>query len=82
VKFYFPIQFYLPAWYTSKVCLAEDRAFSHGCIRVCKTKTASGSHHERRQMESWKKLMPPWTGDEKMNVKNKIPVYIGYLPLG
>jgi murein L,D-transpeptidase YcbB/YkuD len=55
----------------------EDRAFSHGCIRVAKPKELAAMIM-KNEMESEKIETAMNSGEEYWYAQNKIPVYIGY----
>jgi murein L,D-transpeptidase YcbB/YkuD len=82
VKFLFPNSnnIYLHDTPAKELFNKDDRAFSHGCIRVQKTKELANLILENDKSWSPEKIDAALhAGTEKwVTLKNKIPVYIGY----
>lgn len=82
VKFLFPNSnnIYLHDTPAKSLFNKEDRAFSHGCIRVEKTKELANLILKDDKAWSPEKIDEAMNGGEEkwVTLKNKIPVYIGY----
>ena len=82
VKFLFPNSnaIYLHDTPSKSLFGKEDRAFSHGCIRVAKPKELAAMIMKNDKKWNPEKIETAMNGGEEYwyTLKNKIPVYIGY----
>ena len=82
VKFLFPNSnaIYLHDTPAKSLFGKEDRAFSHGCIRVAKPKELAAMIMKNDKKWNPAKIETAMNGEEEYwyTLKNKIPVYIGY----
>lgn len=82
VKFLFPNSnaIYLHDTPSKSLFGKEDRAFSHGCIRVAKPKELAATIMKNDKKWNPAKIETAMNGGEEYwyTLKNKIPVYIGY----
>ncbi len=82
VKFLFPNSnaIYLHDTPSKSLFGKEDRAFSHGCIRVAKPKELAAAIMKDDKKWNPAKIETAMNGGEEYwyTLKNKIPVYIGY----
>ena len=82
VKFLFPNSnnIYLHDTPSKDLFSQEDRAFSHGCIRVAKPKELAATIMENDKNWNPEKIEAAMNSGEEYwyTLKNKIPVYIGY----
>lgn len=82
VKFLFPNSnaIYLHDTPSKSLFGKEDRAFSHGCIRVAKPKELAAIIMKDDKKWNPEKIETAMNGGEEYwyTLKNKIPVYIGY----
>jgi murein L,D-transpeptidase YcbB/YkuD len=82
VKFLFPNSnaIYLHDTPSKDLFNKEDRAFSHGCIRVAKPKELANMIMKDDKNWTPEKIEAAMNGGEEYwyTLKNKIPVYIGY----
>ncbi|MDI6049353.1 L,D-transpeptidase family protein [Flavobacterium sp. XS2P24] len=82
VKFLFPNSnaIYLHDTPSKSLFGKEDRAFSHGCIRVAKPKELAAAIMKDDKKWNPEKIESAMNGGEEYwyTLKNKIPVYIGY----
>lgn len=82
VKFMFPNSnaIYLHDTPSKSLFKSEDRAFSHGCIRVAKPKELANIILENDKNWTPQKIEEAMNSsvETKYTLKNKVPVYIGY----
>lgn len=82
VKFLFPNSnaIYLHDTPSKSLFGKEDRAFSHGCIRVARPKDLANAIMKNDKKWNPEKIETAMNGGEEYwyTLKNKIPVYIGY----